>query len=464
MNVRMLGAVVAILAVSIAAVPRITVNDRPLDVAPVSQNGRVLVPMRAIFEALGARLTYDPRVRSVSAQGNGHAVRLQIGNAEAIVDGRVVELDAPARIVAASTYVPLRFVAQSLGAVVGYDNAAALVTVSLQGIRQGPSSAGAGAYGPERVGSMLPAPNTTVASGYPTISAVVGGSVPVGHANLSVDGVDVTDATSFDGTTMTYIPAQGLQTGAHRIALSGADRAGQPFYGTWIFTTTVAPAPSFGGNVPFQFYLDGGGQYGYGQQMSLVLVAPPGGSAYFTTCDSPQRNWMYGSGDYYRGYINAPYGLSDGYCPIEAVYVGWNGQTWYAPFPIIAHLYPHRRYGDDDDYGNGYRQHHPRPTPTPRWPQKPTPSPQPNAPHQPWFPAQATPPPYVAHPPRQPEATPVPRPQTTAQPKPERTPAPTAAPTAAPAPAATPEPKPAQPEAPQPRAPHEPHPKETPPA
>ena len=166
--------------------PRITVNDKPLEVAPISQNGRVLVPMRAIFESLGARLNYDEHTHTITADGNGHAVQLQIGNQSALVDSRSVSLDVPARIVGASTYVPLRFVAQSLGAVVGYDNASSLVTISLGGTTFSSDSTDASTS--ERVGSMLPAPNATIGTGYPTISAVIGGNVPVGNASLTVDG------------------------------------------------------------------------------------------------------------------------------------------------------------------------------------------------------------------------------------------------------------------------------------
>jgi|GEM_PF-2293122 len=459
MNARRLGALLSMLAVTLAAVPRIAVDDKPLEVAPISQNGRVLVPMRAIFASLGARLDYDGRTHTITATGAGHTVRLQIGNTGAIVDDRAIALDVPARIVGASTYVPLRFVAQSLGAVVGYDAASSLVTVS----RAGAVARDGGAA--RRVGSMLPAPDATVATGYPTISAALAGDVPVGSAGLRVDGVDVTDATTFDGTAMTYIPQQGLPVGRHEVAFSGVDRDGVPFDATWSFTTSVAPAPDFGGAVPFRFYLENGLSFGYGDEMDLVLQAPPGGRAYVTTCASAERTWMYGNGPYYRASMRAPYGLDRGYCPIEAVYIGWNGRMWYAPLPIFARLRP--------------RHPHERPTPRPtpdRWPPKPTPTPypQPSSPPQPW--SGQTPAPPIARPPHRPVspvplATAPPQSEQTAAPQPERTPRPqptprqpdpTAAPTEAPTqpPVATPPPPPQAPPV-QPHAP--PRPVQTPP-
>ncbi len=458
MDLRRWAALVSILALAIAAVPRVAVNDRPLDVAPIVQNGRVLVPMRAIFEALGAHLRYDASTRSIAADGGGHFVRLQVGSTDAIVDNRVVKLDVPARIVGASTYVPMRFVAQSFGAYVGYDNASALVTVNL------PETAYASGA-TSRVGSLLPAENANVATGYPTISAVIGGNVPIRNATLMVDGVDVTDATTFDGTTFTYIPSQGLQPGTHQVDLSGVDTANLPFQQIWQFTTDVAPAPDFGG-VPFQFYLaNGGGQFGYGDMMDFILIAPPGGTAYLTACNSPLRNWMRGSGRNYRASLRAPYGVGNGSCPIEAVYIGANGQIWYAPVPIFANLYPYPY--DWYDYNRGYHRHpHDRPTPNP-WPAKPTSAPSAEPPNPgPW--QGQTPAPPIARPPHRPAPSPIPQQQASAAPRPVQTdaprPDPTSAPTDAPQPVQTDAPAPVATSVPAPPPqPHEPHPRQTPP-
>ncbi len=489
MNVRRWAALASILAVAVAAVPRIAVNDRPLDVAPIVENGRVLVPMRAIFEALGARLHYDATTHTIAADGGGHFVHLQIGNTDAIVDDRIVKLDVPARIVGTSTYVPMRFVAQSFGALVGYDNASALVTVNLPDAVDASGSTG-------RVGSLVPAANATIATGYPTVSAVIGGDVPIRNATLTVDGVDVTDATTFDGTALTYIPSQGLQPGAHQVDVSGVDTANVPFDRSWQFTTDNAPAPDFGG-VPFQFYLEnGGGQFGYGDAMDFMLIAPPGGTAYLTACNSPIRMWMNGRGNRYRSSMRAPYGVGNGLCPIEAVYIGWNGQIWYAPVPIFAQLdpYPFNAYDYNRTYNRG-RYPHDRPTPrrTPNpWPAaKPTPAPTARPPYLPGPPGQ-TPAPPIARPPHRPAPSPVPesvataaprpvataapqpqapprtphtrpRPAQTEAPRPDPTDAPQPAQTDAPAPAATSAPAPPPPPPEHPR-PHEPHPRQTPPA
>ena len=100
----------------------VTVNDRPLDVAAVVENGRVLLPLRAAFAALGASIRYDSRKRIIVARSAARTLRLDVRGL---------------RVIANRTYVPLRFVAQSLGAVVGYDSHAQLVTIVLRAAGNG---------------------------------------------------------------------------------------------------------------------------------------------------------------------------------------------------------------------------------------------------------------------------------------------------------------------------------------
>lgn len=90
------------------------------DVPPVNRSGRLLVPMRAIFEALGARVSWDGATSTATASKSGHTVSVTIGSTTAYVDGSPVELDAPAEKIDWRTLVPLRFVATALGARVDY--------------------------------------------------------------------------------------------------------------------------------------------------------------------------------------------------------------------------------------------------------------------------------------------------------------------------------------------------------
>lgn len=90
--------------------------------AVLSSEGNTLVPMRAIFEELGATITWDQATRTVTAMKDSTTIVLTIGNATATVNGTIVPLATPAVLISGNTMVPLRFIAESLGAQVGWEN------------------------------------------------------------------------------------------------------------------------------------------------------------------------------------------------------------------------------------------------------------------------------------------------------------------------------------------------------
>ena len=84
------------------------------DVPPVIENGRTLVPLRAIFEALGADVEWLNDTREIVSQFQGKEIRLQINNKQANNKGVMTTLDVPPQIKEGRTLVPLRFIAESL--------------------------------------------------------------------------------------------------------------------------------------------------------------------------------------------------------------------------------------------------------------------------------------------------------------------------------------------------------------
>lgn len=103
---------------SVSAEDKITITIdgaiQSYDVSPVIVNGRTLVPMRAIFESLGANVEWNESSRTVTATAESTVITLGIDKTEATVDGEKIALDVPAQIVDSRTMVPARFVAEAL--------------------------------------------------------------------------------------------------------------------------------------------------------------------------------------------------------------------------------------------------------------------------------------------------------------------------------------------------------------
>jgi len=119
---------------------RVTVDGDPVDFGiarPITQNGRVLVPMRQIFEKLGAYVQWNGGSRSIDAQKGTTQIRLVIGDNNATVNGTLRTLEVPAQIANGATMVPLRFVSEALGANVQWSSANRLVAISSDGTMDG---------------------------------------------------------------------------------------------------------------------------------------------------------------------------------------------------------------------------------------------------------------------------------------------------------------------------------------
>ena len=108
-----------------------TVNGKSttLEQGAMITNGRTLVPLRFITEAMGATLVWDAVTRTANITLAGNKIALTIDKTVAKVNGYDVTLDAPAAIVNGKTLVPLRFVAESMGATTAWNAILKKVTV-----------------------------------------------------------------------------------------------------------------------------------------------------------------------------------------------------------------------------------------------------------------------------------------------------------------------------------------------
>ncbi len=91
------------------------------DQQPIIENGRTLVPIRGIFEALDATVGWDGTTQTVTAQRGDTSISLQIGSAKMYVNGEEKILDVPAKLVGGRTLVPARAVSEAFGCDVQWD-------------------------------------------------------------------------------------------------------------------------------------------------------------------------------------------------------------------------------------------------------------------------------------------------------------------------------------------------------
>ncbi len=101
---------------------------------PIIKNNRTLLPIRVIIESLGGTIKWNGKTREVTIVLNGHSIVLKIGNSTALVDGIKTKIDPNDSkvvpiIINGRTYLPLRFIAEHLGATVDWDGATKTVTL-----------------------------------------------------------------------------------------------------------------------------------------------------------------------------------------------------------------------------------------------------------------------------------------------------------------------------------------------
>ena len=125
---------VSILPLSLAFADDIKIiidgQEQTYDVMPVIVNGRTLVPLRGIFETLGARVGWEDTTRTIIGSKGDKTIVLQPDNTLASVSGKEVTLDVPPQIISSRTMVPVRFISESLGAQVDWIGDTRTVTIT----------------------------------------------------------------------------------------------------------------------------------------------------------------------------------------------------------------------------------------------------------------------------------------------------------------------------------------------
>jgi hypothetical protein len=203
------------------------------DQPPVVQNGRVFVPMRAIFQQLGASVVYSNG--QINATGSGRTISLTIGSTTAYVNGKREYLDVAPFLVGDRTLVPLRFIAQSLGANVNWDDASSSVTIT-KGYKPGPPP-------PAPAGDVVfvaKSPTGTIYTSQPIVGFQLSRPSRPNLMQVTLDG-NLVPASSLNqlanaSFNFRYAP---LYQGRHTVRVWGRTNGGIPFDLSWSFFTAV---------------------------------------------------------------------------------------------------------------------------------------------------------------------------------------------------------------------------------
>ena len=110
---------------------KVVVNNCPLsfDSPPITISDRTMVPMRKIFEALGATVNYDDATQTIVSSNGTTTVSMTIGNNTMWVNDNAVTLDVAPIIINDLTFIPVRAIAESYDCTVGWDEYTQTVTI-----------------------------------------------------------------------------------------------------------------------------------------------------------------------------------------------------------------------------------------------------------------------------------------------------------------------------------------------
>ena len=105
------------------------VNKKNSDITPIVKNNSTLLPLRFVAESVGAEVLWNEETRTVNVNKNGKNIVMTIGTDVCTVNGEAVDMPVAAEIVNNTTYLPLRFVAEMLDYHVEYDNETRVILV-----------------------------------------------------------------------------------------------------------------------------------------------------------------------------------------------------------------------------------------------------------------------------------------------------------------------------------------------
>jgi hypothetical protein len=111
----------------------VTIGNTPVnftDQPPIIVDGRTLVPVRGVFEALGFGVSWNEQARQVTLSRPNDTIIITIDSATFTTNNTNRTLDVPAQIIGGRTMVPIRAVLESVGYTVGWEEATRTVVIT----------------------------------------------------------------------------------------------------------------------------------------------------------------------------------------------------------------------------------------------------------------------------------------------------------------------------------------------
>jgi len=110
---------------------RVNIDGRYImfDQNPIIEDGRILVPMRAIFEALGADVYWEAASQTITATRGADTIMMSISESEMTRNGHTISFDVAPSIRDGRAFVPVRAIAEALDAEVNWDSGSNTVLI-----------------------------------------------------------------------------------------------------------------------------------------------------------------------------------------------------------------------------------------------------------------------------------------------------------------------------------------------
>lgn len=91
------------------------------DVMPFIENGRTLVPLRGVFEKLGAKVDWNKNILEVVIKDSNNEIEMILDKDKVMVNGVIKNIDVPVKMIGSRTFAPIRFISENLGHNVRWD-------------------------------------------------------------------------------------------------------------------------------------------------------------------------------------------------------------------------------------------------------------------------------------------------------------------------------------------------------